>query len=69
MPSSHQWLAVTTTAATVRTGWARTHQRHRLVLARMAATPTSSAQATWTEGMADSWAARPVPIGPYTDWS
>lgn len=61
MPSSHQWLAVTTTAQQVRTGWATTSQRHRLRPATIAANATSTAQPTCSEGMADIWLAAPVP--------
>lgn len=67
MPSSHQWLAVTTTAQQVSTGWAMTSQRHRLVLATMAANATSTAHPTCSEGMADIWLAAPVPNWVYTD--
>ncbi len=68
MPSSHQWLAVTTTTSTVSTGWARISHRQGLTPTRMVVTPMITAQATCTDGMADSWAATPVPKRPYTDW-
>jgi hypothetical protein len=68
MPSSHQWLPVATTAHTVSTGWASTSQRHRLPLIPITATAMSSAQATWTEGIAASWFEMPEPPVPYTDW-
>ena len=50
------------------TGWARTSQRHRLVLATTTTTPTSRAQPTCSEGMADSWSEAPRPRAVYTDW-
>ncbi len=61
MPSSHQWLAVTTTAQQVSTGWATTNQRHRLLPATITATATSTAQPTCSDGIADIWLAAPVP--------
>jgi hypothetical protein len=54
MPSNHQWFPVATTARTVRMGWATIHQRNRLVENTITPRATRSAQATCTEGIADS---------------
>jgi hypothetical protein len=64
MPSSQKWLPVATTTRTVTMGWASTSQRDRLLLTITAPKPTSSAQATCTDGMAESCEAIPVPIRP-----
>jgi hypothetical protein len=66
-PSSHQWLAVATTAKQVITGWASTNHRQRLVLAVITTSATSTAHPTCTEGMADSWSDAPRPRAVYTD--
>lgn len=63
-PSSHQWFAVTVTATMVMIGWARIQNRHRLVPATTTARATSAAQATCTDGNAESWSAMPVPTLP-----
>jgi len=60
-------LALAVTATIVTRGWARIHQRHRLLDATMTASATNAAHATCTEGIAESWSAMPVPIWPYTD--
>jgi hypothetical protein len=53
----------------VAAGWSRISQRPRLVARVMTAHATSTDQATWTDGMADSWSAPAVePTAPYTDW-
>jgi hypothetical protein len=68
MPSAQKWLAVTTTTRTVSTAWPAASHRHGLVLTATTTTPTRTAHATWIDGMAESWSAMPLPVGPYTDW-
>src|ERR1700692_762432 len=68
IPSSHQWLAVATTAKVVAAGCRTMSHRHRLVLVRITATAMNKAHATCTDGMAASWGAILMPCGPYTDW-
>jgi hypothetical protein len=58
---------VITIAYSVSTGWARASQRNRLRLTSSAAAPMIAAHAKCTDGMAESWSAIPVFIGPYTD--
>jgi len=55
MPSSQKWLAVTTTARVVMTGYATASQRHLLLRMLIIAIATRSAQPTCTDGIADSW--------------
>jgi len=50
------------------TGWSRISQRQRLRALVITAQATRIDQATWTDGMADSWSAPAVePTTPYTD--
>src|SRR5437588_4035821 len=64
MPSAQKWFAVATTAIVVSTGCNSTSQRHRLLDTRITTNAINSDQATWTEGIADSWSAMPLPNGP-----
>jgi hypothetical protein len=66
-PSSQKWFAVTTTTRLVTTACTTASHRQRLALSRTTTTPTSTAHATCTEGIADSWSAMPRPTDPYTD--
>jgi len=54
MPSSQKWLAVTTTARLVMTGYVTASQRHLLRTVPMTAIATRIAQPTCTDGIADS---------------
>jgi hypothetical protein len=54
IPSAQKWFAVTITASVVIAGYSTASQRHGERSVPMMATATSSAQPTWTEGMADS---------------
>jgi hypothetical protein len=67
-PSSQKWFAVTTTTRLVTTACTTASHRQRLVLTPATTTPTSTAHATCTDGMAESWSAMPRPTDPYTDW-
>lgn len=67
-PSSQKWFAVTTTTIAVATGCRVASQRQGLPLTITTTMPTSTAHATWTEGIAESWSATPRPSDPYTDW-
>jgi Tfp pilus assembly protein PilW len=53
-------LPVATTTNTVMAGCSRISQRHRLVLRVITAQATSTAHATCTDGIADSWSAPAV---------
>ncbi len=64
IPSSHQWLAVSTTTSAVTTGWAMISQRQRLGLILITTIAMRTAQPTCTEGIADSWSAIPLPKAP-----
>ena len=50
--SSHQWFAVSTTAAVIPAGWSAAIQRHRLVLALMIAQAPIRAHPTCSDGIA-----------------
>lgn len=67
-PSSQKWFAVTTTTSVVSTACTTASHRQRLVPSVTTTTPTSTAHATCTDGIAESWSAIPRPIEPYTDW-
>jgi hypothetical protein len=67
MPSSHQWFAVATTTMHVAAVWSNASHRQRLVLNITTPTPTMSAHATCTDGIADIWSDNPWPTVPYTD--
>jgi hypothetical protein len=60
MPSAQKWLPVATTTKTVTAGWSRISQRQRLRALVMTAQATRTDQATWTDGMAESWSAPAV---------
>ena len=63
MPSSQKWLAVTTTARVVMTGYVTASQRHLLLKMLITAIATRIAQPTCTDGIADSWSAlRPATL-------
>ena len=64
MPSSQKWLPVVATNVNVAAAWKTASQRHGLRLMRQATMAMSTAQPTCTDGMADSWSATPLPIGP-----
>ncbi len=60
MPSSHQWLAVSTTTSTVRTRCSPPIPRSAPRPSALTYQQTIAAQATCTEGIAVSWAATPL---------
>jgi phosphatidylglycerol:prolipoprotein diacylglycerol transferase len=46
-------------------GWATIHQRQRLVEITMTPIATITAQATWTDGIAESWSGPGLPTGAF----
>ncbi len=56
-----------TTTATVSTAWAGPSQRHRRPPSRHTAAATMRAQATCTEGMAETSSGESAPAAAYTD--